>query len=301
MNNYLQEIPLSVIRQNPGQSDSINQQIAVLFPQLERLDGPLTELASKISGSVTAEQKGLVKQIYDYTHVLIKPNEEMLYATIEKEKVLKNRAEELTTKLPDPSRNKEKLASLAGEIRGMMDQIITDVETVNFRNIAKIKEEKLDDEIAPSFKKLWSWTLEVYFGASVSKYYWPEFIQKVFLKDDGKELKRRIIVFNYTSMTGSNKSELKEIEAIHSKILRDKVTDHDLTVYLDVIRHVSNYIDLYETYKKIKREGTDTNEVKSIREDESNLISGSLKLVAKRYEAVSEMQNLLLFIDSSLG
>jgi len=51
-----------------------------------------------------------------------------------------------------------------------------------------------------SFNKIWIWFLEIYYNTPLSKYYWPEFRDKVLKRDNGEDLKRRMIVYNLKNM-----------------------------------------------------------------------------------------------------
>ena len=63
--------------------------------------------------------------------------------------------------------------------------------------------------------------MEAYYNYPASKFYWPEFKNKVLVKNDGDELKRRMIIYNIRAMTNSQYNELVEITNIHNKIVRE--------------------------------------------------------------------------------
>ena len=71
-----------------------------------------------------------------------------------------------------------------------------------------------------SLTKIWCWFLEAFYNTASSKFYWPEFRKKVF-KDDGKELKRRMIVFNVKNMSTTLENELTEITQVHGKVVKE--------------------------------------------------------------------------------
>ena len=72
-----------------------------------------------------------------------------------------------------------------------------------------------------SLTKVWIWILETYYSTASSKFYWPEFYKKVFKKDDGKELKRRMITYSVKSMSETLHNELTEITTVHGKVSRE--------------------------------------------------------------------------------
>lgn len=301
MENYFQEIPFNVLEKNPYLINELNNRLLPLLPELDSIDAPLRNLSDQVSRSSFRNQVAMSTEIHQMVHNMVKPNEGLLHSAIEKDKTLKRQYNEIVMNKSDPSQNKERLQQIATEIKAMTDNIITDVDHVDFEAISKIIERRIEEEVLPSFKKVWTWTLEVYFGTAVSKYYWPEFSEKVLKKNKGAELKRRIIVHNYCGLNNSEIQELLEIDALHSRLLRDKLKNNDLNAYLDVLKHISAYVNLYQTYRKIKKEGTDANEVKKLREEDLNFIGNSKKLNDQKYEVMNEMQNLLLYIDSSLG
>lgn len=64
--------------------------------------------------------------------------------------------------------------------------------------------------------------METFYNSTVTKYYWPEFKEKVLVKDKGEELKRRMIIYNTRSMGITTHNDLYEICQVHGKILLDK-------------------------------------------------------------------------------
>lgn len=79
--------------------------------------------------------------------------------------------------------------------------IIRSIEELDFTLLKKIHIPKNKEEPSfVSFNKIWSWILEVYYNTPVTKYYWPEFKDKVFSKDNGADLKRRMIVYNIKNL-----------------------------------------------------------------------------------------------------
>ena len=62
------------------------------------------------------------------------------------------------------------------------------------------------------------WILEVIYNTPRSKFYWPEFAQKAIKKDEGKDLRRRMIMRNYGKLTNSEVSELFEIVKVHTNV-----------------------------------------------------------------------------------
>lgn len=71
-----------------------------------------------------------------------------------------------------------------------------------------------------SLAKVWQWILEAFYNTAATRFHWSEFARKVF-KDNGEELKRRMIIYSIKNMNPTLESELYEITTVHGKVVKE--------------------------------------------------------------------------------
>lgn len=73
-------------------------------------------------------------------------------------------------------------------MQNLKQETIRQIEAIDFSQFKSIPKREKDDPVFVSFNKIWIWILEIFYNTPVSKYYWPEFRDKVIKKDNGSEL-----------------------------------------------------------------------------------------------------------------
>ena len=170
------------------------------------------------------------------------------------------------------------------------------MEDVDFVQIAKTKDFK-GNKGEKSFHKLWMWILEVFFNTPSSKYNWNEFSRKAMKKDKGEELKRLIIIYKYGKLTTNERFELRELESLHIKVIKEFFNTTDLNSFMDVLKEINRYVEVYDKYVALKEISYDNNDVELVREEEKKVTMASAKFNSTKYDLMTEMQNILFLVN----
>jgi hypothetical protein len=296
--NYLEEIVLS--RNLPEFDRSrIEKQLAPVIPDQQQLLSQSGSLAKEVERHISRDQVSTIDEIYRHNAQLVKPNETALHECLNKEK-------EYAAKLDKARYNKNGLGEaktskqLSAQIDSLRLKTIDELEHMDFIQISKIT--KINEVWGPSFHKVWTWVLEVYFGFPSSKYSWEDFSKKTMSKscDSGKELKRRMIVLEPTSMTPFQLQELEDIVASHRKLLMDKTNFPEFNKFLDVLSLIYQQSRLQKERHEQETSGRDSSDAMKMREEEERTLMAGQKLNQTRFDLISEVQNLYLLIDAEL-
>lgn len=138
----------------------------------------------------------------------------------------------------------------------MKAETITQIESLDLSTLKNIpKSKSSEDPVFISFNKIWIWVLEIFYNTPLTKYYWPEFRDKVIKKDGGEDLKRRMILYNVKNMGLTNQNELFEIMEIHSKVVTE--------TYGNKYPEFKKLISVLSMYLKQKEEDVLYNDIKN--------------------------------------
>lgn len=95
--------------------------------------------------------------------------------------------------------------------------------------------------------------MEYYFKQPSTKYDWDDFRRKVFKKDNGKELQRRLIIKNIHSTTQVEFIELKHVILhMNALIQSNNVNEPCFSKLLEFFMQLKSYLYEFFIYKKIK-------------------------------------------------
>jgi len=187
--NFLEELDLPAL--NTQEEAMIAGQIAPLLPQLELINRDAQTAAKLVQDSTPVNQLAIIDELFNFNKQKLEENNKMLHDNISKEAEIRIAMQKIETGEVLHG-NPEELKSLQHELKVTHEKIVNLVEEIDFTAIAKIKGLR-KNQAEQSFHKLFMFVLELFYGFPSSKYYWPEFRVKAFLKDKGNELKRRII------------------------------------------------------------------------------------------------------------
>jgi len=95
--------------------------------------------------------------------------------------------------------------------------------------------------------------MEYYFQQPSTKYHWDDFHKKIFKKDQGKELKRKMIIKNIHSTSELEYIELKHVCLHMNAVIQSKnVNEPNFQRLLDVFLQLKEYLYEFFIYNKIK-------------------------------------------------
>jgi hypothetical protein len=99
----------------------------------------------------------------------------------------------------------------------------------------------------------WKFIIEYYFQQPSTKYDWNDFKKKVFVRNPGKELERKMVIKNIHSTTELEYIELKHV-CLHMNacIQSNNVMDPNFRKLLDSFMLLKDYLYDYFIYQKIK-------------------------------------------------
>ena len=302
--NYLEELELP--RNLPESERShIEKRLGPLLPAQKQLLAEATALAQETRQSIAQDQLQVIKEIHNYNGQLVKPNETLLHDCINKEKEARLKLDQFRSAKPEGKLMEAKPAigdarQREEQLGAMRLQIIDSLEQIDFPRIAAIH--KIDEVWGPSFHKVWMWVLEVYFGFASSKYAWEDFSRKAMSKknDGGKELTRRMIVFDPSTLTPFQNQELDEIVNSHRKLLLDKTDFPEFNKFLNVLKLICEFNKAFRNKGKSDAAGKESLDVLKMRDEEERTLMASQKLNQTRFDLISEVHNLLLLIDTEL-
>lgn len=294
--NYLEEIELN---RNTSEYDRsrFEKEVSPVLPEQQQLLIEAANLAKEVDRYISRDQFSIVEDINSHNSKLIKPNETLLHDCLNKEKEYGTKLERMKM-----GKNGQGETTTSKQVTTQLDslrlQTINELELLEFTEIAKIK--KIDDVWGPSFHKLWVWVLEVYFGFPSSKYSWEDFSKKAMSKtcDSGKELRRRMIVLEPTSLTMFQVQELEDLVASHRKLLMDKTNFPELNKFLHVLSLIYQQCILQKQRKDLEANGS--LDVQKMRDEEERTLMAGQKLNQTRFDLITEVQNLYLLIDAEL-
>ena len=102
--------------------------------------------------------------------------------------------------------------------------------------------------------------MEYYFQQPSTKYDWDDFQKKVFKRNQGKELQRKMIVKNIHSTSEFECIELKHVCLHMNTLLQSKIIrEHDFKKLQEYFQNLKNYLYDYFIYKKIKAKYAESN------------------------------------------
>lgn len=291
--NYLEELDLPAL--SPQQENAIASELAPLIHQLEALNQAAQSTARLAQESTPSNQLAIIEELYRWNKQKLEENNRTLHENITKEAEIKKNLQTIVSGgilRGDPAN----LKILQHKLKETHEKIVSTIEEIDFGAIGNIKGLK-KNQAAPSFHKLWMWVLELFYGFPASKYYWPEFKSKVFTKDKGKELKRRIITYNYGEMNDTEKMELIELCEVHKNVIKDFIKSVELSHFVEVIDLIQNYIYNFEEYIELKKKGVENMDVNSVREEEDKVVKASARFNSVKYDVITEMQNILFMVN----
>ena len=97
--------------------------------------------------------------------------------------------------------------------------------------------------------------VEYYFQQPSTKYNWKDFRKKVFKKDDGAELRRKMIIKNLHSTTEMEYIELKHVCLHMNAVIQSRnVDEHEFKKLYEFFSEVKQYLYDYFIYHKIKEQ-----------------------------------------------
>lgn len=300
MNVYLPEIPREAPGRNSHALRVLESKAENLLPDLQRIDEPLTALVAALAGERTAQEKRVSAEIHALGHQMAMGVRDDLGALADAARQAKTRLGELAA-ARQAAGGPARPGDLATRMNVLIDHLIDGLEALDLRAVAQMKAGELPEDVAASFHKLWAWVLEVYFGASLSKYHWPEFARKALRRDGGKELKRRMIIHNYSQLSSSERLELSELNSLHAPFLRGKLANAQLSRLLDCLRAVGEYVELYAQYCAGKKSGSDSEEARLMREEERKYTEQALQLSSRMYERVTAVEALAGWLEEAFA
>ena len=152
-----------------------------------------------------------------------------------------------------------------------------------------------------SFHKIWIFILETYFGNSSNKYEWRDFSRRLFSKnyDSGKEFKRRLIVLDSETLSKFQIKEFSDLVYTHSELIREKMNDPILLEFLETFKMINTQLELTQKIKGMKNKSVNDDQIKTV-EEEEKILNAALQLNQKKFDIVTETQNLYSFINSYL-
>lgn len=296
--NSLEE---AIFKKNIIQSNRayIETRLKKPFLELDQLKHETSLLSNEVEKSIRKEQTLIIDDIVNYNKNLIPANEQLLHKIINHEKELQKLVEQ---KNGNDKTSKVQTGSEFEVVTKKYDKgylkLINLLESINFPEITNIK--KVDKTCAPSFNKIWIWVLEIYYGVPSSKYFWEEFSKKVFSTsaDSGKEIRRRMIIFDVTTLSPFQFKELEQITQADLPLLTEKLPkNEDLLKFFDCLRIIYKLYSISAHKKTVVMSNLVSIDQK-LQEEEKTAVFASQKLNAIKFDIVSEVQNLYLLIDS---
>lgn len=277
----------------------IEERLSSATPQLTILKNQSAQLAKEVSKVISKEQLNIINDIVQYNKALLPPNEILLHKIIQQEQELQM---QLDGKPSVKKQAKVEPGLTADSMTQKIDKhhldLITKLEAIDFTKIAKIK--KVDKLCAPSFNKIWIWILEIYYGVASSKYFWEDFAKKALSDqtDSGKELRRKMIIFDIGSLSVFQIKELEQITTSDIPLLTDKLPkNEDLLNFFEIIKQICEISKLINLKIKKEKSVPIIADVR-VQEEEKSAIMTSQRLNAIKFDIVSEVQNIYLLVDS---
>ena len=302
--NYLEEVEFS--RQLAPQEEAhVQSRIAPLLTPLDRLRQETNALARDVQRQVSGDQLRIIEELRAHNATLIRPNEEILHRSIQRERELRQSMEQFRAGVhPKQLANAGPTASgpqLTAQLKQLTGELIEALEAINFPQIAKLR--KIPEVAAPSFHRVWGWVLDVYFGVSLSKYEWEDFSGKTMTKkhESGRELKRRIIAFDPAAYTPNQRQDLKDLVATHRKLIVDKIAEPELHKFVDTLKIIEQQAEVANQRLRLEVNNTDSVDVSRTKDEEERTLGAEQKLNSTRFDLVSEIQNLYLLIEDEFN
>jgi len=296
--NTLEE---AVFHKNLSSQDKqhIEARLSTATAQLSLLKNQSSHLASDATKLIPKEQLNIIQDIVQYNQTLLPPNEALLHKIIQQEQELQNQLEgKAPLQKTVKPQNGQTPENITQKIDKMHLDIITRLEAIDFTKIAKIR--KVEKLCAPSFNKIWIWVLEIYYGVASSKYFWDDFAKKALSEstDSGKELRRKMIIFDIGLLSVFQIKELEQITTSDIPLLTDKLPrNDDLINFFDVLKEIFGISKLLNLKTKLENSGPVIADVR-VHEEEKSAIMTSQRLNAIKFDITSEVQNIYLLIDS---
>ena len=95
--------------------------------------------------------------------------------------------------------------------------------------------------------------MEYYFEQPSTKFYWDDFKKKALVKDQGNELRRKMIVKNIHATTKLEFIELKHVCLHMNALIRaKKIENNSFRNLLEFFSELKAYLQEYFIYRKIK-------------------------------------------------
>ncbi len=292
--NILEELSINPNEVGDLQKRDIMKKINNIMPQLAEIRKESDNLGQLYERSIDPTHRGIIDQVLNKAQQELEVNNTFLHKVIENEKELQDR-EERTNNGNGGVVTYDFLDTKKNDLIKLKTAIIKDLEDLDFCQIGKIKKDKNKEMYFASFDKMWTWILGVFFNSPPSKYYWPEFKKKVFLKDKGQELRRRMIVYNYKGLTFSEVTDLVDIVNVHGKVVRDFFgeSNSDLIQFLKVLKNILKFKEEDDNYEKLKENAVEEQDVQKVREETLKQLKNKLTLSSIKYDVLSEMNNFL--------
>ena len=294
--NYLEELEFA--HGVPEQElECIQNQLRPVLFETQKLMKESEMLAINVRRFIGQDQIAIISDIYEAASESIKPNEKLLHECLHKEKELSVKIDRLRSgkHLNERIKLQKDRKEAASALRL---QIIEELEQIDFPQIAKIR--KIEEVWANSFHKIWIWVLEVYFGYPSSKYDWEDFREKALTSrnDKGKELKRRMIVHDPSTLSMFQASELEDIVRSHRRLLMDKTNVPDLNKFLQVLTMIFREYQMSKIWEKDLADNKFSSDMQKMREEEEKTLMASQKLNQTRFDLITEVHNLLQLIET---
>lgn len=292
--NNLEEISLNEEVLGREKCSQLTSKISRIMPKLQKINKMSSNIEAKFTQNMDHHHKALIDQIYHKSSTELSINQKFLHEVIEKERVLNKKNDQLMSGEGEIVTNNQ-VDEKKNELIQLQSKIIKDIENLDFTGICTVKENKENKLYFQSFNRIWIWILEMFFSRAASFYHWPDFMKKALKKDLGKELKRRMIIYNYKSLKFSELNELAELVAVHTKVVLEKFgeTTEGLNDFIRVLKNILKYKEQSDVYEQMKDNVVEDSDVKNVREEYIKQTKNKLQLCSIKYDVLSEMNNYL--------
>ena len=279
----------------------LNVKVLPLISLQDAIISDLNSIEKTLATTKTDKVKEIFKTIYDYNKELLIPNYEAIEECI-------CRGDKISKDLDcfhknnsgiSPVKPKTDFEDLNKKLLDLKIKTIERIERLDLPKFCEIKVIHVDCE--DSFHKIWIFILETYFGNSSNKYEWRDFSRRLFSKkyDSGKEFKRRLIVLDSETLSKFQIKEFSDLVYTHSELIREKMNDPILLEFLETFKMINTQLELTQKIKGMKNKSVNDDQIKTV-EEEEKILNAALQLNQKKFDIVTETQNLYSFINSYL-
>lgn len=291
--NNLEEISINEDVLGREKASQLTSKISKIMPKLKNINKMSSNIHAKFQKNMDHNHLALIDQLYHKSSQELSVNQKFLHEAIEKERLLNKKNDQLISGEGQIVTNNQ-IENKKNELIQLQIKIIKSIENMDFTEISKVKETKDNELHFQSFNRIWIWVLEMFFSRAASFYHWPDFMKKALKMDEGKELKRKMIIYNYKSLKFSELNELVEICAVHSKVVLERFGDTEgLQDFLRILKNILKYKEENDLYEQMKDNVVEDGDVNKVREQYIQETKNKLQLCSIKYDVLSEMNNFL--------